>query len=677
VGVIVALTLTLALLFTTAQVYWLNSTAGDAQFVADAGALAAENVVAEYFVVAETADAVVLSLSLFGLLVYGVAIVVSCIPYGQEAGAKLMELGDKVFTTRDDCAQQAAETLNSLQRALPFLAAVNAVQIIEANNFSEAGSADYHGLAILVPWEGEEAGFPDDQKAQESSAEIGQQNEETAELTDAAEAARQQMEQAKLAGYMADCGANPNYCMYERVGRLTDLRGARNPWFSSVETWSFDYALARAQDYYRERRAIEQPQNNQLDEMVRSYIRSQYYKYAYDELQRGYSYTSADGVYHGYFPLLASNTAEIRQTHLYTDAVYPADASGVLHGVVACPAYQAAGGAGRGSIAQLEAGEYSYCDTCDLRASTLGRVASPSTLIDNGFEYHYRIVAAAAELYQTASSDYAEASGAAQSSAEEAFDSFEEALAALETPRIHPKPPGRNGCIVIVFDFSSHSIPTAFDSSFVQGVSELPPRMAISAAALALDEPSEGNTVLAALLDRTQANGDGSAWGSGLGIFDGVLNLWGDVLLTYSNGVEGLCKGVGDFLRAIPLVNATPLASWAEETLRATIIAVGLEGVDLAAPKPVVIYTIHVIRAGDNQALSALGTAKEAYSSLPGDGVGNFGTDIFDGALVEIEQQSSELFESEITLFTISLGDWPGAPSWPITIQLPVELMQR
>ncbi|MDR1422280.1 MAG: hypothetical protein LBI64_05380, partial [Coriobacteriales bacterium] len=364
VGVVVALALTLALLFTTSQVYWANSTAGDIQFAADAGALAGENVVAEYYLVAQIADAVVLSLSIFGLFVYGIAIVVSCIPYCQEIGIKLMDFGKKIFKLRDDCARQASETLNTLQQALPYLAAVNAIATIEANGFTRTGSADYHGIAILVPWEGEAASVPDDDAAETLADEIGERNGETAEMTDAAEEARKEMDAAKLVGYQADCGANPNYCMYERAQNLAGLSGARNPWFGSVETWEFDYALQRARSYYRQRAALEQPANQTLDEQMRSLIRSRYYAYAIEELASGYSSTNADGSYHGYFPLLAHNTDEIRQTRLYTEAVYPVSADGVLHGTLACPAYQAAGGAGNGSVAQLEAGAWSSCDTC-------------------------------------------------------------------------------------------------------------------------------------------------------------------------------------------------------------------------------------------------------------------------------------------------------------------------
>ncbi|MDR0350912.1 MAG: hypothetical protein LBH64_05100, partial [Coriobacteriales bacterium] len=322
--------LVIALLFTSAQVYWVNSTAADIQFAADAGALAAENVVGEYYVLARVADAVVLSLSLFGLLVFGVAIVVSCIPYCQGVGEKLMELGHKVFDARDDCAKQAGLALDDLQKALPFLAVANAASAISANEFSPAGTARYRGLAILVPLEGNPTSFPDDDEAQAAGDVLEEQNKETGEITDQAEEAREKMEQAKREGYEADCGADPNYCMYERAERLAGLAGAQNPYFSSVDLWQFDYAFQRAKTYYQRRLAIEAPKDSSFEEQIRSNVRKMFFSYAVEEMEKGYAHTDADGVLDAYFPLLARNNTEIRGTRLYTDPVFPVDSSGCI-----------------------------------------------------------------------------------------------------------------------------------------------------------------------------------------------------------------------------------------------------------------------------------------------------------------------------------------------------------
>ena len=67
VGVALALLLSFALIFSAARVYEIESVSGDIQNVADSAALAAENVVGEYCVIATRCDAVVWSLSLVSL----------------------------------------------------------------------------------------------------------------------------------------------------------------------------------------------------------------------------------------------------------------------------------------------------------------------------------------------------------------------------------------------------------------------------------------------------------------------------------------------------------------------------------------------------------------------------------------------------------------------------------
>ncbi|MDR1712568.1 MAG: hypothetical protein LBR39_00185 [Coriobacteriales bacterium] len=676
-GVVVALLLVIALLFTSAQVYWLNSTAGDVQFAADAGALAAENVVAEYYVVARIADAITLSLSLLGIAVFGVSIVVSCVPGMQAAGAEMMQFGTRIFRMRDEFAKQSTEALVQLQKALPLLSVANAAAVISANRFSASGSASYLGFAIIVPIQGEEPDFGDDAAAEDAAADIAERNPETAELTDQAAEAKERMDAAKLRAWQADCGASPDYCMYDRASDLAGMSGLSNPYFASVETWRFDYAFDRAEAYYRRRLAIEAPANNTIAEQTRSFVRKQFYAYAIEELSRGYAHTDADGVLDADFPLLARNTTEIRSTRLYTDAVYPVDSSGCLHGVTTCPDYQANGGAGQASIADLDAGTYQACALCDIGVSTVGKVASASTSISSGFEYHYRIVAEQARAYEQASREYRELSDQAKASAGESLTDFEEALAALKAPRFDPKPPGRCGCIAIAFDPASRSIPDGLSSSFVSSQASLPPRVAISAAALACDQASEGNNILASFADRMRASvSQSSVWAAGLDVFDGILTIWGDLLLVYSQGADSLAKGVGDFLRSIPVLGDTPLASWAQDSLQHSIEACGLQGVDLSAPKPVLVNSIHVVNASDSELLGALGSAKQSYSALPGSGSGSLAAGVVDGVLVGVESAGAEYLEGEITIYTLRFGDVAGAPEIPIRIKLPPQAVE-
>ena len=67
VGMVVSLLLALSLIFSSAQVYRIQSVSSRVQSVADAGALAAGNVVAEFMVAVRVCDSVALSLSLTSL----------------------------------------------------------------------------------------------------------------------------------------------------------------------------------------------------------------------------------------------------------------------------------------------------------------------------------------------------------------------------------------------------------------------------------------------------------------------------------------------------------------------------------------------------------------------------------------------------------------------------------
>ena len=680
-GVVIAIALVIALLFTTAQVYWTNSTAGEIQFAADAGALAAENVVAEYYIIARIADAIVLSMSLFGLAVYGIAIVASCIPFAQEVGAALMNFGSKVFKARDSVAKQAQEALVNLQVALPFLAAVNASAVISANSFSPAGESRYRGVAILVPLTGDESKFFDDDEAENSSSDLEEQNRKTGDSTDESEAARKKMEQAKYEGYRADCGEDPGidpeHCMLERAKKLAYLEGVRNPKFSSVDLWEFDYALARAKEYYKARLAIEAPASSKLEDQVRSYARSLYYAYALEELKTGYVRTDADGNFDAYFPTLASNDAETRKTKLYTDKSFPVDGAGYIHGIDICPGVSG-GIVSHGSVSDLEAGYYSSCPECKLSIVTIGHVAFFTSFKESGFETYYNEVAKAAEKYKKASKEYNDLTGEAKKSATGAFDTFAKALEALKSPRIDISPPGRNGCIVIAFDLSSRAIPWQFTSSFISSSASLPPRLALSAAALVEDGASEGNTILSSFFDRLSPQLEqGSIGLAALGVFDKIFEIWGDLLFVYSEGIDSMVRGVGDFLRAIPLINQTPLASWAERTMRETLEQFGLQGADLSAPKPVIVNSIHVVNASDSKALALLGQAKQVYSSIGGTASGTITDGIIDGLIIELEQRGSNFLESEFTIYTISFGDIPGLPQIPIRVKLPPAVAEK
>jgi hypothetical protein len=676
VGVVIALMLALALIFTSVQVHWMNSTSADIQFVADAGALAAENVVAEYMTIARLADAIILSLSLFGLAVTGIAIIISCIPYVQAAGKAMLEFGQSVFRARDSFANASANALDTLQKALPFLCAVNAASVISQNRISASGKERYIGLAVPLPLAGEEIKI-ENEHLEQLSEEIEQDNERTAAESEKAKEARDRMQASKLKGYNADCGDYPGGCQYERVKSL-DKQSAKtgsNPYFSSVEQWQFDYAYARAKAYYAARLAAEKPKGSKLEEQVRSFARKRYFSFAVDQMGKGHAVTAPDGTLSAYFPLLPRNNDETRKTSLYTEKVYPVDAEGGIHGCDSCPSLTALGMKTSGSAQQSEQGVYSSCKECKFSINTIGSVGSATASIDTGFEYYYRIVAQAADEYKNAAEDYKGAASKAKESAEASLGKYSEALMSLKTGRLNPSPPGKTGCIAIAIDFSAHPVPSQISSSLIASVGQLQPRLAISAAALADDEADAGNSLIASFLDKVSEDVRGNDMAdAAFGVFKGVLCVWGDALLSYGDGIEAMIGGLRGFIDSIPIVSQTPLASWAENAVRELLESMGLEAATLATPKPVLVNSYHVAVKADALGASAIVAAKRTYASLPGSGSSTLGDFAVNGLLDELENRSASLLDSRITLFELSFGDGFGLPRIPVTVLLPEDV---
>ena len=144
-GMLVAMLVTLALVFSAAQVYRVNARAADIQDVADAAALAAQNEVAEFMIAVKVCDAVVLSLSLTSIAVTGIGAVALCTPFTALAGEALLEAGAKLMQARNSFADKAAAALEKIQQLLPILSAVKAARTAVANN-----DADHAYLAIAI-----------------------------------------------------------------------------------------------------------------------------------------------------------------------------------------------------------------------------------------------------------------------------------------------------------------------------------------------------------------------------------------------------------------------------------------------------------------------------------------------------------------------------------------------
>lgn len=666
VGMVLALLITLSLIFTAAQVYQIQSTSADVQNVADAAALAAENEVAEFIIVVRLCDALILSMSLTGIVTLGLGVAALCVPATASLSSELIELSSKIIKARDSFAEKAAAGLNRLQVLLPFFSAAQAMAVIDANSGGPVGTA-YFGFAILLPYEGEPIEVGGNDGASELIEQVGDSKADIEEAAQEAEEAAREAKEEKQRAFDADCGNNPGYCMYERAGSLAGLAGSDNPLYHSVDTWSFSVALKRAQAYYPARLAQEKPSGNAVDEKARSALRTRFYTFAVREVERG-SVHDDDSGFTAIFPKMPKNTAEMRTTELYTEAVYPVsvtDGGSMMHAWEGCPGIASGTPAGLGSVAQMEADSFATCSQCDFSASSLGKVAAASTAIDNGFEYHYNIVADAAAAYQKARERYQPQANEVKSLVGSIFDTMKTTLESSASHRLTANPPGHFGALAFAADISAIDVSQRFPSSFVQGGTSLGTRAALSAATLASDSPEEGKTVITSLLDNVR---DSSSVG-GLGGMGVVLDLWSSILFVYANGIESFEQGIEDALSAIPFIGDSGLGEWAAKAFSEMTHGLGLQPAALDSPKPVLVNSAHVLKADSSSFAELMLEAKSGSIELGG----AVSSDFFSTVLSLFEMQSLEALGGIGDSVEIAVIEpfGEGGPSLPITIAVP------
>lgn len=593
-GAACAILVSCALIFGSVWAVRSQSRAAGVQAVADAAALAAENEVAEFVIAVRVADATLLSMSLTGLALVGVGTACCCVPPAAPAGEALIKTGQQILLKRDDVADAARRTLQTLQTALPVTAQAQAQAVIQEN--AETLGGDAIGYVELVPLTGEPLVVPETTAAQDAAdAAAGQSEEITAAATEAQQA-REEAQQALEEGFLHDCGNAPGYCMYERAATVAGLPASLNPRYHSVNTWSFSVALKRAQAYYPHRAATEAPENSSVEEQARSALRKRFYEYASVEVAKGRAFDDGVSVPDISFPLLPKNTDEMKATTLYTDQAYPV-AAGCLHAWEGCPAAQA-GVEGYGSLSEQDAGVYGVCATCDFKATSLGSVAAASSSIDNGFEYHYRKVAESAQAYVAALAQAIPAESAVKDAAQGVFDKIAEALADVAGARIEAYPPGRFGALAAITfsDTAQESVP------FIATEGDIGSFAAISAAVLGEDEEED---VLSSLLDGVVDDIGPPLSDAG----PAVLGLWASVIKAYSSGTEGLCSAVQELLDSMPLIGAG-LGAWASDSLMGILEASGLEPANTASAKPFVVNTEHVAAQGDGPVARTIIAAK-------------------------------------------------------------------
>lgn len=668
VGVAVALLVTLALLFTAAQVYRIGSLSADVQDVADAAALAAENEVAEFMVAVHVCDALVLSSSLLSLTLSAVGVVVACVPPAASVSAKLLEMGEKVLSARDSFAERAESGLNALQRALPLLAAANAATVGFANN-ADGGGSSYLAMAVLVPGQGEDVqvGAADDARAaqdeaREGAEEIRQKAQEVEEL------AKEANEQ-KMRAFMADCGNAPGRCQYERAASLAGLSGDDNPSFASVEAWSFSVALERARAYYAARAAIGVPDTGDAEARADAALRQRFYRYAQERLAQAYVREEA-GVFEADFPLLFKNTSELRATPLYTENVYPITLAEdgehrTMHAWTGCPSAQGTIGTGSVSMLEAEAGSFQRCPACEFRPSSLGNVAAASSSIDNGFEHHYRIVAEAAKEHQRISEELAPKRAEIEQKSDSLLDRLAGVIADLGNERISAEPPGSKGAIALVVNASSTPADAGFESALAPS-GELGARAAVAGAVLAADPAHDGASVVTALLDGFGVDG-GAAVGAGRIALDG----WSRLLHAYGEGQSSLLDALERALNGIPLKSMAGMGTRAADKLESGLEACGLAPAKLDALKPVLVNTEAIAAAGNDAVMSRYREIQQKAREVFGGS-----TDLFSGVVEAVEERAYEELERveegvKVAELELPFLDEP----YPVIVKLPQTLL--
>ena len=662
VGVAVALLVTLALVFSTAQVYRVHAASAEVQEVADVAALAAEGEVADFLWVVHKADAMVLSMTLLAIVLFGLSVVALCLPVADSLAPKLLECAQKVLQARNSFAERAAEGLGRLQEALPFLAAAKAAACAQANDGSGTVEARYCAVAMLVPAKGDEIVVPTAEGLDDFGADVVDQSEEIKRKAAEAEEAAKRANEAKERGFQADCGANPAYCQYERAAQLAGLPAGSNPLYHAVDAWSFSVALERARAYYAARLAQEAPEGAGVREQARSALRKRFYAYAAEQLAGGYVHDTGEE-FSAHFPELFRNTDQMRATPLYTEAAYPVTGSGTAQVMHAWPGCPKAAGAGRyGSVAELDGGGFSTCDACEFTVSSLGNVAAASTSIDNGFEHHYRKVAEAAADYAQARAECDELKRAVKGQVSPLLDAAQGLLRRLGNARIKARPPGRNGAIALVANMQATPTDTGFESSFVRGGMTLGTRAAVAGATLLADERERGGELMA-------------AWAGELGQEHGALagagaiavNAWTWLLRAYGDGQQALVGAIREALDGIPLLSACGLGSWAAEALTGAIEAAGLEPAELDVLKPVTVNTAHVAAAGsDGFAVRYAAVQQRARSAS------SSSCDLFVGIVDGMEREAYDAIEEVAGGLVVAELEFPvGGFKVPIRLTLP------
>lgn len=607
VAIAVALLVSICMIFALASSQWVSSRSADIQEVADACALAGMNPVAAFSTIAQVLDACVLSLGLLGLVVFGVSLVLAVIPGTQAFAESVANLGKSIGDARRKFARSATRGLKTLEQGLPYLVVLNSASCLAANG---VGSAGYVGCALPFPQQSQS-----DFSSLESEVNTEELEDAATRLRDASKRVDQARAKAEAVcdrGWHADCVEDPS-CLRERAAWLAGLSGPLNPTYASPRLWNFGVPLMRSRAYYASRAAQESPQSDDVNEVTNSSCRRVFYLYALKVMREGHYSETPDGHVDMSLPSLPHNAAEVKQTSIYTDPLWPCtlEPDGrVLHGSSACPGAQGPY-AGNASLSSQDSGEVGLCTICRMSVGDMGRVAAISTSATNGYEYYWKAIVEASRDYQDARNEEADAEAEVRTISGEGIGAFERALDQLKVARPTLCPPGAWGCVSVVYRPSESTTTTGLAGVFTNEA-EVPRGAAISAAVLAPDNTTSHNNVLSRVFDGIKAEGFSLA-----GALGDITDLWGELLVGYGSAYGSVGSEASSLLDRVDGVFGGTVGSWIKGKVSAALEAAGLEPVDMRLRKPVLTGTHEVLsQAG----YSSVEKARDLLMRLPDHG---------------------------------------------------------
>lgn len=607
-GMAIALLLVFALLFGTFHAYFVGTRSGEIQYVADAAALAADEEVAQFMLVGQLIDAVLFSMSLLGLTVHAAAVVASFIPGGLSVASSLSQFGNKVFKLRDGFYQKAESGLNIYENILPALACYRAYEVIEAN--AAVSNIEYKGAALTLPLQGKTVELSDAEPIEQTAQQFEDTHEQNQSDAQEFEQCEKLMAQAKEEAWQADCGST-GICLQERAEHLAGLTGVENSRCSSADAWSFSMPLERAKAYYQKRLQMEKEQKiSSRPELVsESIARQKFYAYALTEVSKGEVKVDQNGLEEPQLVTLPRNIKEVKQTSLYTDSCYPISVQNgtrYLHSWSGCPNCGEENVVGYDSVASIDVGDNCECPKCCFSITTLGRVPSASTSINNGFEYYYRKIVEAAQEYCEAKDGAQKAQNSINETLSTLSNEFQTAVSDYVSKRINLQPAGRYGCICFVYAPSSSY---TYGKNFFETGNGVGARFAISGATLVPDTSSETNVIESAC---SNLFADVELQGVCAKVFFGS---WSKLIGLYTSGTEGLKDA---FLSATNLIGleGTSFSNRAVSVMEDTMENIGLQPVDLKVYQAVLINTAEILERDDSELAKTILDIKNGYTEL-------------------------------------------------------------